>query len=55
MRKNKSAVILRDLFEAFPPLDPASEFYGEDVNGGDVVDWLASHAATIRETVEKEC
>ena len=51
--KNKAAAILRNLFEAFPPLAPSSEFYDEEVDCADVVGWLGENAQDIREIIDQ--
>lgn len=54
MKYKNAAAILRDLFESFPPLDPASEFFDEGVNACDVIDWISENAAEIRQIIDKE-
>lgn len=47
--------LVRSLLEAFPPLDPASEFYDDDVNGADLVEWISEHWAADARALLDRC
>ena len=40
--------LLRDILERFPQADPASEFYDEEINGGEAVEYLSELVPEIR-------
>ena len=51
VKRFNAMVWWRELFKAFPPLDPASEFYDEPVDGAEVIQWISEHAKDIRSTI----
>ena len=46
--------LLLELVEAFPPADPASEFYGEEINGCEAVDFLSSFVPIVRARLDAD-
>jgi len=48
MNDNSAILLLRDILEQFPQADPESEFYNEDINGCEAVDFLSELVPEIR-------
>ena len=46
--------LLLELVEAFPPADPASEFFGEEINGCEAVDFLSSFVPIVRARLDAD-
>jgi len=45
---NQATIMLRDILERFPQADPSSEFYSEDINGCEAVDFISELVPEIR-------
>lgn len=45
---HQATTLLRDILERFPQADPLSEFYDEEINGCDAVDYLSELIPEIR-------
>ena len=41
-------ILLRDILERFPQADPESEFYNEEINGCDAVNYISELVPEIR-------
>jgi hypothetical protein len=46
--------LLLNLLETFPQADPESEFYDEEIDGGDAVKFISETVPKIRELLEKQ-
>ena len=46
--------LLRDILERFPQADPASEFYDEEINGGEAVEYLSELVPEIRTLLDAD-
>ena len=44
--------LLLEIIEAFPQADPASEFYDEEINGCEAVNFLSQYIPQIREYLD---
>jgi len=44
--------LLLEIIEAFPQADPASEFYDEEINGCEAVNFLSRFIPQIREYLD---
>lgn len=44
--------LLLEIIEAFPQADPASEFYNEEINGCDAVNFLSQFIPQVREYLD---
>jgi len=44
--------LLLEIIEAFPQADPASEFYNEEINGCEAVNFLSQYIPQIREYLD---
>lgn len=51
---NQATIMLRDILERFPQADPASEFYNEDINGCEAVDFLSEIVPEIRTLLDTD-
>jgi Zn ribbon nucleic-acid-binding protein len=49
-----SMELLLELVEAFSPADPASEFFGEENNGCEAVDFLSSFVPIVRARLDAD-
>lgn len=49
---NQATIMLRDILERFPQADPESEFYNEDINGCEAVDYICELVPEIRTLLE---
>ena len=46
--------LLLQLVETFPPADPVSEFFGEEINGCEAVDFLSSFVPIVRDRLDAD-
>lgn len=46
--------LLRDILERFPEADPESEFYDEEINGGEAVEYLSELIPEIRALLDAD-
>ncbi len=46
-------IMLQNLLQAFPALDPESKFYDQPVNGADAVQWLSENAFKMRNIINE--
>src|ERR1700741_487501 len=44
--------LLQEIIETFPQVDPASEFYNEEINGCEAVNFLSQFIPRIREYLD---
>ncbi len=44
--------LLRDILERFPQADPKSEFYNDDINGCDAVNFIGELVPEIRRLLD---
>src|SRR6185369_4824122 len=51
-RRNMARELLLEIIEAFPQADPASEFYNEEINGCEAVNFLSQFIPQIREYLD---
>lgn len=42
--EGRAVILLKNLLETFPALDPESKFYDQPVSGVDAVQWLSENA-----------
>src|SRR6266702_553468 len=50
--QNMAKALLLEIIEAFPQADPASEFYNEEINGCEAVNFLSQFIPQIREYLD---
>jgi len=54
MNDNSAILLLRDILEQFPQADPASQFYDEEINGCDAVNFISELVPEIRALLDAD-
>lgn len=51
---NSAVILLRDILEKFPQADPASQFYNDEINGCDAVNFISELVPEIRALLDAD-
>ncbi len=51
--EGRAVILLKNLLETFPALDPESKFYDQPVSGVDAVQWLSENALKMRKIINE--
>jgi hypothetical protein len=51
---NSAIILLRDILEQFPQADPESQFYNDEINGCDAVNFISELVPEIRALLDAD-